>query len=111
MLVAALVLFAMAVPAAHAAPPTTKAWTVMVYLDADNSLEKLGPTDFVNELCQPGSGSNVNVVTLFDRGYKKDNTCGGWTSTKLFYCTAGETRRRLTPSPTGASATWATRRP
>ena len=98
-----VVLFVVAVPTAHAAM-ATKPWTVMVYLDADNSLEKLGPTDFVNELCNPGSGTNVNVVALFDRGTMKDNSYGGWTDTKLFYCTAGET-----PTAANQVADWGER--
>jgi hypothetical protein len=101
---AAMIVFvAVCLPAAASAA-TAKTWTVMVYLDADNSLEKLGPTDFVNELCNPGSASNVNVVTVFDRGYKKDNSYGGWTDTKLFYCTAGET-----PTAANALADWGER--
>ena len=101
-LVAMVALFLAVAPVAHAA--TAKPWTIMVYLDADNSLETLGPTDFVNELCTPGSGSNVNVVALFDRGSKKDNSYGGWTDTKLFYCTAGET-----PTAANQVADWGER--
>jgi hypothetical protein len=102
-LATAIVFFVVAVPVAHAAA-ATKAWTVMVYLDADNSLEKLGPTDFVNELCNPGSGANVNVVALFDRGTVRDSSYGGWTDTKLFYCTAGQT-----PTAANQVADWGER--
>lgn len=102
--VVTLVLMAMCLPAAAGAATATKAWTVMVYLDADNSLEKLGPSDFVNELCNPGSTANVNVVTVMDRGKVKDSSYGGWTDTKLFYCTAGQT-----PTAANAVADWGER--
>ena len=46
----------------------------------------------------------MNVVTLFDRGTMKDNTYGGWTDTKLFYCTAGET-----PTAANQVADWGER--
>ena len=101
LIVALVVLVAGPVSSAAAA---NKAWTIMLYLDADNSLEQYGPTDFVNELCNPGSTSNVNVVVLFDRIPKLDKTYGDWTSTKLFYCTAG-----LTPTPENAIADWGER--
>ena len=86
------------------AAAANKAWTVMVYLDADNTLEKYAMTDFVNELCNPGSTANVNVVCLCDRIPKYDKTYGDWTDTKLFYCLAGET-----PTAANALADWGER--
>jgi hypothetical protein len=71
-------------------PPTdTAAWTVMVYLDGDNNLEKYVTLDIENELCALGSNADVNVVTLADRAPGYDRARGDWTTTKLFYCWQG----------------------
>jgi len=92
------------VPAAKRAPSPTKAWTVMVYIDGDNSLETYVTKDIDNELANPGSSANVNVVCIADRGTKKDSADGGWTSTKVFYCTLG-----MTATPANAVADWGER--
>ena len=69
--------------------PVLKNWTFMVYLDADNNLEKYGIKD-LNEMEKIGSTDEVNVVVLFDRwngtnGEPEDDdtTNGNWTNTKL----------------------------
>jgi len=73
-----------------ARPPSgTKAWTVMVYLNGDNNLEKYVTLDIERELSALGSNADLNVVTLADRGPGYDRTRGDWTTTKLFYCTQG----------------------
>jgi len=86
------------------AAAANKAWTVMIYLNADNNLEDMAPADFINEMCTPGSNADVNVVALYDRNPGYDTTYGDWTSTKLFYCTAGET-----PTAANAVADWGER--
>jgi hypothetical protein len=48
-----------------AAPPAKNNWTVMVYLDADNSLESFGWSN-MQLLEQVGSTSNVNFIVLMD---------------------------------------------
>lgn len=48
-----------------ATPPVQGKWTVMVYLDADNSLESFGWTN-MQLLEQVGSTNNVNFVVLMD---------------------------------------------
>jgi hypothetical protein len=40
-------------------------WTIMVYLDADNSLESSGLLDLI-EMEVAGSGAGVNVIVMFD---------------------------------------------
>ena len=94
-----------------ATPLPQKAWTIMVYIDGDNDLEKYVTLDIERELCEPGSNADVNVVCVADRTPGYDKSRGDWTGTKLFYCMQGMTadahRRRR---PTGASATWAIRR-
>lgn len=48
-----------------AAPPSMDAWTVMVYIDADNNLEPFGMMN-LEMLESVGSSSNVNFVVLMD---------------------------------------------
>jgi Clostripain family len=85
-------------------PQPTKSWTVMVYIDGDNSLEAYVTKDIDSELSALGSNANVNVVCLADRGPKVDAADGGWTDTKLFYCTQG-----MTATPANAVADWGER--
>jgi hypothetical protein len=85
-------------------PLASKAWTVMVYIDGDNSLETYVTKDIDTELSALGSNANVNVVCLADRGTKSDPADGGWTSTKLFYCQQG-----MTALPANAVADWGER--
>ena len=105
---ALLVVIALAVvstaSAATTFPQPTKQWTVMVYIAGDNSLETYVTKDIDTELSALGSNANVNVVCLADRGYKNDSADGGWTSTKLFYCTQG-----MTAIPANAVADWGER--
>ena len=102
LLVVALVLL-LAGPVSSAAA-ANKAWTIMIYLNADNNLEDMAPADFMNEMCTPGSNADVNVVAIYDRVPGYDTTYGDWTGTKIFYCTAG-----LTPTPANAVADWGER--
>ena len=46
-------------------PQPQKAWTIMVYLDADNNLSSYGTKD-IQEMQQVGSDSNINIVVLWD---------------------------------------------
>ncbi len=65
-----------------------KTWTVMVYLDGDNSLEASSIDDFI-DIASVGSDTNVNIVVQFDRIASYDTRHGNWTSTKRFYVTTG----------------------
>lgn len=77
-------------------------WTFMVYLDADNTLEKPG-IDIFLKLAEVSSSSHVNIVVQMDRhpryeaalGY--DDRYGNWTDCKRFNVTQG-----LTPTPQNA---------
>ena len=104
MLVVVLALLFVVAPAALAAPPATKAWTVMVYLDGDNNLEDYVVKDIETELSALGSNSSVNVVALADRGPGYDASRGDWQSTKVFYCTQG-----MLADAAGAVADWGER--
>lgn len=82
--------------------PTIKNWTFMVYIDADNNLEKFGIKDF-NEMEQIGSTKEVNIVVLFDRWNgtngeisEDDTSNGNWTNTKLYYVTKDNDTENIT---------------
>ena len=82
--------------AAQAAPA---AWTVMIYLDADNDLEAPQMQD-LREMLNVGSSAALNVVVLADRhpqGNGKYTNSGvanlpDWTSAKLLYVERGRLR-------------------
>lgn len=71
------------------------AWTVMVYLDADNNLEGAGIDDF-REMAQVAN-PNVNIVVQFDRATGYDSSNGDWTGAKRFAVNQGM-------APTAANA-------
>ena len=56
-------------------------WTVMVFLNADNNLERFGISD-VNEMESVGSSSDVNIIVLMDRVDGYDTTNGNWKDAK-----------------------------
>jgi len=43
-----------------------KKWTIMVYINADNSLDRYGTYDMI-EMEKVGSGKDINIVTQIDR--------------------------------------------
>ena len=78
-----------AAPTAGAQGPPAR-WTVLVYLDADNNLERAAIDDFV-EMASVGSTDDVNVVVQFDRIPGYDYRYGDWTGTLRFRVTQGMT--------------------
>jgi hypothetical protein len=76
-------------PAALAQAPTAR-WTILVYLDADNNLERDAIDDFI-EMASVGSDANVNVVLQFDRTPGYDTRYGDWKGTLRFRVTQGMT--------------------
>jgi hypothetical protein len=75
-------------PAATRAPVAGGAdWTVLVYLDGDNNLEKDAIADF-NEMERAGSNDRVKIVVQLDRvrqsGPEDDTSNGDWDTTKRF---------------------------
>jgi hypothetical protein len=62
-------------------------WTVLVYLDGDNNLEKDALADF-NEMERVGSNDRVKIVVQLDRvrqdGPEDDTSNGDWDTTKRF---------------------------
>ncbi len=78
----------------HTGPPITSAqarqataaWTVMVYIAADNNLEAFALAD-LNEMEFVGSTPDVNIVVQIDRAEAYDATNGNWTDARRFYVT------------------------
>ncbi len=68
--------------------PTTKEWTIMVYMNSDNNLESYGTAD-INEL-EYGGGSNSyrNVIVQWDRISGYDSSNGNWTTCRRYYITS-----------------------
>jgi len=64
-------------------------WTVMVYMDGDNNLERWITHDFDTELGVVGSSPEVQVVALADRGQHPIAADGGWTGARVFHVTKG----------------------
>jgi KaiC/GvpD/RAD55 family RecA-like ATPase len=71
-------------------------WTVMVYLDGDNSLESAAIDTFLN-MASVGSSPQVNIVVQMDR-IGLDSRYGNWTDCRRFYVTKG-----MTPTPENAT--------
>ena len=81
------------------------AWTILVYLDADNDLESSGITNF-NQMELAGSTRNVRVIVQMDRkdGHDPDNE--SWTDTRRYLITRDSDARvmhsvRLDDEPLG----------
>ena len=57
-------------------------WTIAVYLDADNDLEKFGLID-LNEM-ELGIRGDVNVIVLIDRAKGYDDSEDDWTDARVY---------------------------
>jgi hypothetical protein len=71
-------------------------WTVLVYLDADNNLEREAVDDFL-EMSSVGSSPEVNVIVQFDRIPGYDSRYADWTGAKRYHVQQG-----MTPQPANA---------
>jgi hypothetical protein len=90
-------------PAALPAAPEA-AWTVLVYMDGDNDLEKWLVHDIDNELAAVGSSAEVQVVVLADRVRGYSSADGDWTGTLAFNVWKG-----MKATPENAVADWGER--
>lgn len=72
--------------------PVEKNWTLLVYMAADNNLEKSAVADFNEMENADFSDSDISVLVLFDRSPGYDATNGDWTDTRLF--TIGHDREK-----------------
>ncbi|MEN6583202.1 MAG: clostripain-related cysteine peptidase [Armatimonadota bacterium] len=62
------------------------AWTVLVYLDADNDLESAGINNF-NQMEKVGSTKDSRIIVQIDRKEGYDTTNGDWTGTRRYLIT------------------------
>ncbi len=86
-------------PAAAAwAQTPLAAWTILIYLDGDNNLEREAIDDFM-EMSAVGSSADIQVIVQFDRIGGYDRRYGDWTGTLRFRVTEG-----MTPEPANALA-------
>lgn len=65
-------------------PDANRAWTILVYIAADNNLEQFGIND-INEMEKglPSSGA-VEVIALIDRAKGHDKREGDWTDARVY---------------------------
>jgi hypothetical protein len=73
-------------------------WTILIYLDGDNNLEREAVEDFL-EMASVGSNGDVQIVVQFDRAPGYDRRYGDWHGTLRFHVTQG-----MTPEPANALA-------
>jgi hypothetical protein len=90
-------------PAALPAAPEA-AWTVLVYMDGDNDLERWVSRDIDKELAAVGSSADVQVAVLADRGPRFSTADGDWTGTLAFNVWKG-----MQATPENAVADWGER--
>ena len=72
-----------AVPAEDKAAKPDKEWTVMVFVNAKNNLERYGLLD-MNEMEMIGSTDKVNVVVELGRIAGYDSSDGNWVSSRRY---------------------------
>ena len=70
------------------------AWTILVYLDADNDLEQAGLHNF-NQMELVGSTKDVRVIVQLDRSTGRDETNGNWTDTRRYLVTYDPDSRNM----------------
>ncbi len=85
-------------PHAAQAQENVARWTVLVYLDGDNNLERDALDDFA-EMAVVGSSDALNIVVQFDRTPGYDARYGDWQGTLRFRVTKG-----MLPTPDNALA-------
>jgi hypothetical protein len=100
---AAALAAAPAPPAPLPAAPEA-AWTVLVYMDGDNNLERWVIHDLERELAAVGSNADVQAVVLADRTPGYATAGGDWTGTLAFNVQKG-----MTATPENAVADWGER--
>lgn len=66
-------------------------WTILVYLDADNDLERAGIINF-NQMEAVGSTRDVHIIVQMDRIKGYDSSNGDWTNTRRYLITRDNDR-------------------
>lgn len=70
-------------PAADTQAASVKEWTIMVYINGKNNLEKYALLD-MNEMEKVGSSDKVNIVTEVGRIAGYDSSDGNWVGTRRY---------------------------
>lgn len=70
--------------------PATKPWTVLIYMDGDNNLER-GVLEDLDDLGKLGNSTNINYVVQLDRTPGYVTNFGNWYDTRRFFVTNGTT--------------------
>ncbi len=66
-------------------------WTVMVFVIADNDLERYALNEFVNNMATVGSNENLNILVQMDRHDTHDTRYDDWTDTHRGRVELGDT--------------------
>lgn len=65
---------------------TSGSWTVLIFLNADNDLERFGILN-MNQMEKIGSTDQVKIVVQMDRSPGYDSSNGNWTGTRRYLVT------------------------
>ncbi|MBN2303581.1 MAG: thrombospondin type 3 repeat-containing protein, partial [Anaerolineae bacterium] len=84
--------------ARQADPPA--AWTVLIYMAADNDLETFAMGD-LNEMEFIGSTAEVNIVVMLDRAELYDKSNDNWTEARRYYVVQDGNLVRIGSDPAG----------
>jgi hypothetical protein len=79
-------------------PQKRKKWTILVYVCADNDLERFGLQD-INEMEEVGSSKDVNIVVQIDRlhgGQGDTIEDGNWVGTRRYFVKRDNTKSKVT---------------
>ncbi|MSQ04073.1 MAG: hypothetical protein EXR71_19660 [Myxococcales bacterium] len=74
--------------------PDESTWTVLLFLNGDNDLERWALGD-VNEMEAVGSSDRVNVVVQLDRSAAQAGGDGDWSGARRYLVTADDDPRRI----------------
>jgi hypothetical protein len=69
-------------------PDPDRLWTVLVYMAADNDVERFAP-ETVNDIEAKFPGKGVEIIVLFDRAKEFDTSHGDWNDTLAEFIAAG----------------------
>ena len=65
--------------------PSDREWTILVYLDGDNDIERDSITDMKELEKGLAPDAKVDVIVLFDRAKGYDDSFGDWTETRVYH--------------------------
>lgn len=75
--------------------PVLSDWTLLVYMDADNNLERSALKDF-NEMEAAGKSDRINVVVQIDRSLEETTVDDNWSEARRYLVTGDADSDRIT---------------